>query len=522
MLENKTSGAGAGETFLYILLGLIVVCVVGAQYIDAILDTIGAVLLFICAPIVLVWGVVALCGWLVRQRRKNAMHAAEVELVRAQADQVNAESQRIRAEAVAVATASNHSAQFVMGAGDIPFPVQALQQAEVVQSLLVLMAQRIDSQKTFAPVPSSLHWSVKNDGSQAVAALPGPVSAVVAVPSFSELWRGGQLPPNGFLLGYSLEDNSPVHADWRKLYSALIGGQSGSGKSTLIRNILAQSALQGGRFVVIDPHFEAGEESLGASLMPLRSKMLCDVAASEKQIVDALKFVGSVGQARLHGDGDRTPLILVCDETTGLLQRSNVADELENVLGMISQETRKVGVFALCIGQQFKGDVMNTTVRNSFVSFLSCRARSEVARVMSGSSAFGKTAAGLTTGQCVWMSPSGDTTTLAVPNTTLHDLELVVGGSNSGYNSGSAPGFKQVEDSELEPSAEPPTEPLFQPRNTIINTSLSARAQQVRSMLILGHSQNEIIKEVWEVEGKGRAYQDATAEFRLILSDLVK
>lgn len=59
-----------------------------------------------------------------------------------------------------------------------------------------------------------------------------------------------------------------IQASWKALYSTLLGGLPGSGKSTLARLILAQSALQRSRFIVIDPHLGAGEDSLGESLAP--------------------------------------------------------------------------------------------------------------------------------------------------------------------------------------------------------------------------------------------------------------
>ena len=64
-----------------------------------------------------------------------------------------------------------------------------------------------------------------------------------------------------------------------------------------------------------------------------------------------------------------------------LLQRSTIAAELTATLGQIAQETRKVGVFCLAIGQQFSSTVMSTPVRNSFVSYVTCRTRREVARI---------------------------------------------------------------------------------------------------------------------------------------------
>ncbi|MFN8487130.1 MAG: type IV secretory system conjugative DNA transfer family protein [Caldilineaceae bacterium] len=313
--------------------------------------------------------------------------------------------------------------------GLLPVARQLLESGALTNQILMLAAQHVTNHQPVQPVPNTItyspHMAYRNDvnaiGQEAQTPLPSLVTQ-----DFWQLYSAGALPSNGFLLGYSLEDGQPVTADWKQLYSALIGGASGSGKSTLIRNILAQSALQGGRFVVLDPHFGAGEESLGASLMPLRPLMLCDVASNDKEMSSALQYVATIGKRRLSGqDTDKSPVVLVVDETTALLQRSNVADELTEVLGTISQETRKAGVFALCIGQQFHGEVMDTTVRNSFVSMIATRSRRDVARTMSGNTEFAKHAETLTIGQAVWMQPDGTVTKIAVPNTTQQHVWMV-------------------------------------------------------------------------------------------------
>lgn len=343
-----------------------------------------------------------------------------------------------------------------------------------------------------------------------------PAQLTVAPQSFWELYQANKLPSHGFLMGY--EDGQEITADWKDLYSALVGGQSGSGKSTLIRSILAQSALQGGRFVVLDKHYGAGAESLGESLQPLRNLMLCDVAANDQQMVDALSYVRDLGEQRLSGASrDKSPVILVVDETTAVLQRSATASALSDVLGQISQETRKVGVFALCIGQNFHGDIMNTTVRDSFVSFISCRARRNVAKTMTDNNEFGKMAQDLTIGQAVWMTPGGDVHKLAVPNCTAHDLDLVathvfgekqpktdaepkriartpvMTGSAIGSTIGSAIGSDDLADSYRErhfPKSRTATELVTELAN-------DERTSQAIRMFLEGVSNSEIVDKLW-------------------------
>ncbi|MFZ4662262.1 MAG: type IV secretory system conjugative DNA transfer family protein [Caldilineaceae bacterium] len=420
--------------------------------------------------------------------------------------------------------------------GRLPVPASLLRSPEFAHRAMdVHTASYLANLSTFNYNPENTQHITGADGQTLTAA------ATNAPGTFWQLYQAGQLPSRGFLMGYSLdEDGQEVTTSWKELYSALIGGQSGSGKSTLIRSILAQSAMQGGRFVVIDPHYQAGEESLGASLQPLRSLMLCDVAADERQILDALGYVSAIGQRRLNGqDMDRTPIVLVVDETTALLQRSKTADALTNVLGKIAQETRKAGLYALCIGQNFHSDVMPTTVRDCFVSFISCRARKRVAATMADDNEFGKAAAELATGQAVWMTPAGDVHRLAFPNCTAADLELVAGALNVGKNTAGTkqPALQVVEASSAassEPLADTYLERHFPKAGTDNGTGKQSaaelttelekddRARRAIDMFLAGNSQNAILKELWG-DPTGRAKMDASGEFNDILrSHLMK
>lgn len=354
------------------------------------------------------------------------------------------------------------------------------------------------------------HYSPRHTNTDVEPETIEQIAATFQPESFWQLWQAGKLPSNGFLMGYSLEDGEQITATWQDLYSALVGGQSGSGKSTLIRSILAQSAVQGGRFVVLDKHFGAGGESLGASLQPLRPLMLCDVAASEPQMIDAIAYVRDIGHRRLSGqDSDKTPVVLVVDETTAMLQRSTTAQALTDALGEISQETRKVGVYAFCIGQNFNGRIMDTTVRDSFVSFLSCRAKPAVARVMSGNNEFGKMANSLTIGQAVWMTPGGEVHKLAVPNCTTEDLSMLA--SHLGAKT-----HTETQSTAITPvgaTSEVATIPA------INATSLDAKAQRILGMIASGKSTSEIVMELHGVKG-GRKFSEGAAEVNKVMQYL--
>lgn len=400
--------------------------------------------------------------------------------------------------------------------GALPVARRLLDSGQLTPAILQLLHEDIQTRLLPQNVPQSLHYAPKYPNKIEQAPLPQieekPLPAVVSQDIW-QLWVAGALPDSGFLMGHNLEDGQPVNADWEQLYSALVGGKSGSGKSTLIRSVLVQSALQGGRFVVLDRHYGAGEESLGATLQPLRPLMLCDVAANERQMVEALRWTGDIGRRRLSGqDADKTPLILVVDETTAMLQRSQIADELGRILGEIAEETRKVGVYALCIGQNFSGEIMPTTIRNSFASFISCRARRDVARVMSGNTKFGQAAEELKTGQAVWMDTNGMMVRLAVPNATQRHVELV---ARQCVSSGGS-----MDEIRL-PQEGSQTSTLI---NAEVNgkseiVTLDARAQRAIQLFESGKTQSEIIAEVWNVGTSGRNAQSAAHEFQNILRE---
>lgn len=426
--------------------------------------------------------------------------------------------------------------------GNLPVSRKLLESGHIIDAQLTLMAQDIDTRKPVQNVPHTLHYAPHY--ARITEAVDGnttqtPDEPNMEIADFWSLYNSGKLPSNGFLMGYNMDNGEPVVANWLQLYSALVGGASGSGKSTMIRNILAQSAIQGGRFVVLDKHFGSGGESLGESLMPLRSHLVGDVAASEAQMLDALKYVYTVGEQRKSGqDKDRTPLILIVDETTALLQRSNIAQELTKVLGEIAQETRKVSVYAMCIGQNFHGKIMDTTVRNSFVSMITCRTRRDVARTMSGNNDFAVMAEQLRRGQAVWMNPDGDMVRIAVPNTTqahiealAHEIDGQVVEPLSKPLPASlthTPNDNAGSDDE-EDAVETPVESavVMDDESPVVDATLvmdGRRMDMVKRLFLSGTARNDILLQVWGVDMRrgGRGVAKAARELDDILRCLIQ
>lgn len=168
--------------------------------------------------------------------------------------------------------------------GLLPIHRDAVEQSTA--AILALMAERFDSLRPPQPVPQSITYSphyaaqVRNqmEGAQP---LQEP-QVITAMPTFLPLLNSNRLGDGQFLLGCDLETGQEITGSWRELYSTALGGLSGTGKSTTARFLLCQAALNGCKFVVLDPHAGAGDDSLAATLAPLTAAMLCEPASSDQ------------------------------------------------------------------------------------------------------------------------------------------------------------------------------------------------------------------------------------------------
>lgn len=387
----------------------------------------------------------------------------------------------------------------------LPVSRQLVMSNKIAGQSLQLMAANIDANRTH---PSgSIHYSVKNDNI-ADAAVAEEIAQKFTVPSFSELLKSGKLPGAGFLLGFDAESNEPVYATWKELYSCVVNGGSGTGKSTLLRGILGQAAVQGAEFLICDPHFGAGEESLGESLASLRGMMVDEVASNDAEILKSIDHVTEVGKRRLAGhDTSKQPLILIVDETTSLLNRSAIGKELTAALSFICQETRKVGVYAICLGQMWKGTTIDTALRDSFASVLSCPAfGNNLGNMVDGDAR--KIISKLVVGQALYYRTGHGSMVVNVPNCTSHDIELVA--------SEARPGFVQIEDSysmDVTPGRTQ-DEPRTNPADVDF---MGIKERTVLQMTKDGASDSAILKEVWGITG-GRNRPAAKQELHDIIS----
>jgi hypothetical protein len=269
------------------------------------------------------------------------------------------------------------------------------------------------------------HHDVRGvESHQEATRLPEPVITVSSVPTFSTLLEQGEFNnKKQLLLGYS--EGKPLHGTWNDLYSCIIAGLSGSGKTTTARFIALQAAIKGASFLLIDPHGGSGEESLLQTLAPLESSFLCKPAIQPRDIEAVLNRANQELQNRLSdmtNRHSRPPVIICVDEVTSLMRKSQ-ADDISAMLQNISQEGRKVGVFALVMGQIWKSTTSGgTETRDSFASAIVHKMQRKQAQLLVPIEIARQVEVlDPKKGQAFFSSTRGDIIPVQIPNTTLGD-----------------------------------------------------------------------------------------------------
>lgn len=273
----------------------------------------------------------------------------------------------------------------------------------------------------------SPHMAYKGLEGAAPALLPAALddqADAVDTPSMLDLLDAGQIGRGKkLILGY--EGGRALMGSWLDLYATATAGLPGTGKTTSQRFFAAQTALHGARFVVCDPHYGAADDSLAATLDPLRSIALCEPASEPKTILEAVKYVADIGKQRVTGkDRDQTPIILWVDELTSLLGRSDVGAELAELLEDIVQQYRKKGVYVSASGQIWTAARTTSELRDSFASVLCHRMKRSQARLLLPTDEAARVER-LHTGQAVLWRTNGMTSIVTIPNTTADDVREV-------------------------------------------------------------------------------------------------
>jgi len=357
------------------------------------------------------------------------------------------------------------------------------------------------------------------DGSAAVL-LPAPV------PPFSDLLDGGHIGPDQagrrqpLIFGYG-DAGEALTGDWRQLYSTGLGGLQGSGKTWTAAYLLAQSALNGARLVICDPH--AGDaESLAARVAPLRSSFACDIAEDDRAILHALQFADGELQRRKKGHADRTPLIVAIDEWSSL-RRGQLAELLPLIVEDFSSEGRKLNCHVMLMGQRWDkasvGDFRNT-LASSYVH----RMRPDEARMMTGlrASALPADTLQLPPGTAYLLDTRGTLTRVHIPFITPADLREVgerlrARGSEEAEDGRKPSTYFGFQPAQRKPAGNPPeTTGKANPESTETPSGRDeATTPETARILALFYEERasvaEIVKRLWPEAASGRAYNERRA-----------
>jgi hypothetical protein len=350
-------------------------------------------------------------------------------------------------------------------------------------------------------------------------------------PTMADLIARGRVGRgNPLILGF--EEGKELSGSWLDLYATITAGLPGTGKTTTQRFFAIQTALHGARFAVADPHAGAADDSLAATLDPLRACYLCEPASDPRKILELVRYVADLGERRIQGrDRDRTPVILWLDELTGLLGRSDVGPEMAELLERIAQEYRKRWVYLSASGQIWTAARTTSELRDSFASVLCHRMKRSQARLLLPTEEAALVER-LPTGSAVLWRTSGATSIVRIPNTTIQDVASV-----AGYLAGDMQpaGALPAHGRETSPRSAP--EGLWTPsgrekdaaREETYSTSeshkpASAEAARAAALFLGGQDPAAIVLELRSVKSSdgGRKYQRALAEILALVREGIR
>jgi hypothetical protein len=215
-----------------------------------------------------------------------------------------------------------------------------------------------------------------------------------------------------------------------------------------------------------------------------------------------VQLVQSEYERRLKSRDQREPWILVCDEFSSLM-RGELAKPLALLLESIAQEGRKLGIYAMALGQNWKTTrAGGGELRDSFASAFVHRLRPEQAKMLTGLFAddLPRDILELPPGTSYLMSNAGELRKVRVPMCTAADLQSVARLLGNAPESPVAkPECGQLV--AVERAAYCPPQPATAP---------TAEQQRVLSLFLSGMSPAQIVHELHGVKSsQGSKYQRA-------------
>jgi hypothetical protein len=363
--------------------------------------------------------------------------------------------------------------------------------------------------------PASLHQHITQTPRLAGNGVPelGELAEHNAlVPTFGELLDAGRVGHNNpLLLGFDVETAKPIEGTWKDLYSSAIAGVSGSGKTITVRFLAAQSALHAARWVLLDPHADAGDDSLAGTLAPLSNTFLCAPAMQPHAMLESVRLVADELDRRLAGrSAERFPLVIAADEFTSLM-RGALAESLAALIERIAQEGRKVLVFALVSGQVWTAErTGGSALRDSLAScYVHRMKRRQANHLLQLGNELPETL-NLPTGHALLYRTNGELIEVAIPNTTT-DIERVASLLATPRLTDGPKGSQN--EASVMPSDMPKSRQRYASDDLAYSAPASAEAKRTAQMFMRGTDPAAIALALRNVRSnEGKRYQTALAE----------
>jgi hypothetical protein len=348
-----------------------------------------------------------------------------------------------------------------------------------------------------------------------------------AVPTFADLLTQGiiGLDTNNrkqpLILGYS--EGRPIDGSWLDVYSSALAGMPHSGKTTSQRYLACQLALLKSKFIVCDPHMQAGDDSLAATLAPLQGQYLCEPADDPGSILKSIRYADSIGNARINGkDDSREPVVLWIDELNGLLADATVGPELVKLLKETARQYRKIGVYISAVAHTWTASSTggNSDLRANFASRMCHRMERSQAAILLPTELARKVER-LQPGQAVLHSMR-HSTVLTIPQTTAADVRTVAGLLTSDHPTVEVPTKSSAPTSPVEVPVKSICSanevPVQSTSHASTSAPLPADVARVLTLFSEGHSTGEIAQRVYDAPRSG----GKSSELRKVVEGIIR